>query len=77
MVVEFAVLILLLLAVALAAWRRQRRRTQLERLERRSHRLYLRTQRDNWLRKWLYGSRVKRLTDQRPLHPGVQTDQTS
>jgi hypothetical protein len=52
----------LLVGYAVAAGIRRRRR--LERAEARSHRSYLRTRRDQWLTRWLFGSRAKRLTYQ-------------
>lgn len=74
MIIEVLILGLLLLVALLGVWQRRRRRQQLRRFEDRSHRLYMRTKRDVWIRRWLYGARVKRLTDQR--HAPVPTDQT-
>lgn len=76
MVIEVAVLILLVIVAGIGLWRRQRRRSHLKRYEDRTHRLYLRTKRDNWVKRWLYGNRTKRLNDHRHQSSAIRTDQT-
>lgn len=76
MIVEVALLGVVILIVGLWIWRRQRRLYHLKRYEKRTHKLYMRTKRDNWVKKWLYGNRMKRLSNKRYQSSPVRTDQT-